>query len=293
MRAISPALAAHLGGGVTTLARCWALVRSDGLTMGFTDHDRDLAFDSVVFSAQTGLEAAEVTTELGFATGGGDVSGALVSAGLSEDDLNAGRYDGAQVTCWLVNWADVNQRLVLEKGTLGEVRRTDGSFIAEIRGLAHAFDQERGRIYTASCAADLGDARCGVAVSPASGTVVATDGRLGMSAGGLGAFSDGWFTGGRLVFTSGANTGFATETKQHRAVAGTVDLSLWQGAPRTIAPGDTFTVSPGCDKRFVTCRTRFANGANFRGFPHMPGNDFVLAGVRQGDARLDGGSLFQ
>lgn len=292
MRNVSPALAAHLGGGVTTLARCWALTRADGLVQGFTDHDRDLAFDGITFAANTGLEAAEVTSELGFATGGGDVSGALVSAGLTEDDLNAGRYDGATVASWLVNWADVTQRLVLDSGTLGEVRRSDGRFVAELRGPGHAFDQERGRIYTARCAADLGDARCGVALAAVDAAISASDGRLGVSVPVLAAYADGWFTGGRLTLTSGASSGFSTEVKQHRKVGASVDITLWQPAPRPILPGDFIRVTAGCDKRFLTCRTKFGNGPNFRGFPQMPGNDFVLAGVRQGDARLDGGSFF-
>jgi uncharacterized phage protein (TIGR02218 family) len=292
MRILSPGLAAHLGGGVTTLARCWALTRGDGLVQGFTDHDRDLTFDGITFSANTGLEAAEVTSELGFATGGGDVSGALVSAGLSEDDLNAGRYDGAQVSSWLVNWADVSQRVVLDAGTLGEVRRSDGRFVAEMRGLAHAFDQERGRVYTTRCTADLGDARCGVVATPGLAVATASDGRLGLSAPTLAPYPDGWFTGGKLTFTSGANTGFSTEVKLHRKVGAAVDFSLWQAAPKLIVAGDGFQVTPGCDKRFATCKGKFGNGPNFRGFPHMPGNDFVLAGVRQGDAKLDGGSLF-
>ena len=42
-----------------------------------------------------------------------------------------------------------------------------------------------------------------------------------------------------------------------------------------------------CDKRFSTCRNVFSNSANFRGFPHMPGNDAVISGP--GDHR-DGGS---
>ncbi|RYE11181.1 MAG: DUF2163 domain-containing protein [Hyphomicrobiales bacterium] len=46
----------------------------------------------------------------------------------------------------------------------------------------------------------------------------------------------------------------------------------------------------GCDRRLATCRERFGNVANFRGFPHIPGNDFVLKYPRGGDA-LDGGAL--
>ena len=41
--------------------------------------------------------------------------------------------------------------------------------------------------------------------------------------------------------------------------------------------GDTFTVTAGCDKQFATCQAKFANAVNFRGFPHMPGNDFITA----------------
>ena len=51
---------------------------------------------------------------------------------------------------------------------------------------------------------------------------------------------------------------------------------------RRIAAGDTFAVTAGCDKQFATCRAKFANAVNFRGFPHMPGNDFVAAYPRAG-----------
>ena len=68
-------------------------------------------------------------------------------------------------------------------------------------------------------------------------------------------------------------------------------LDLWQRAPRPIRPGDAFTVTAGCDKRFDTCRSRFANAKNFRGFPHMPGNDFVVRVPCQGEPGLDGGSF--
>src|SRR5829696_5399234 len=65
MRPIPQNLAAHLDGGATTLCRCWRLIRRDGASFGFTDHDRDLAFGGVVYAARTGLEAAEATAELG------------------------------------------------------------------------------------------------------------------------------------------------------------------------------------------------------------------------------------
>ena len=47
--AISEDFQAHLATGLTTLARCWRVVRTDGETLGFTDHDLDLAFEDMRF----------------------------------------------------------------------------------------------------------------------------------------------------------------------------------------------------------------------------------------------------
>ena len=296
MRQISPSLASHLAEGVTTLCRCWRLVRRDGAALGFTDHDRDLEFAGTVFAARTGLEAAEASAELGFAVGGGEVAGALVSAGITESDIAAGLYDDASVETWLVNWAAPAERLLLDTGAIGEIRRADGAFVAEVRGLMHRLDEERGRLYRATCAADLGDAKCGVDLTgssfSAAGTVAATDGALFVAASGL-AFADGFCTGGRLTWETGANAGLAVEVKAHRRVGSTTELDLWQRAPRAIAPGDRFRLSAGCDKRHATCRAKFANAVNFRGFPHMPGNDFIVRMPRQGEPGLDGGSFFR
>lgn len=293
MKPVSPTLAQHLAGEVTTLARCWVLNRLDGVVFGFTDHDRDITFGGVAFRAATGLDAAEASAELGFAVGGGDVAGALNSAGLTEDDLAAGRYDGAAVTSWLVNWEDPELRLVTATSVIGEVKRTDVAFVAELRGTAHRFDEERGRLFTKDCSADLGDAQCGYAIATAYGAVAGTDGRLSLTALSLATFADGWFTGGKLVFTGGPNNGFATEVKLHRLGAGEAEITLWQLPPYDIAVAQEFSITPGCDKRFATCRDRFANQVNFRGFPHMPGNDVVVRGIKTGEPGMDGGSLFR
>jgi uncharacterized phage protein (TIGR02218 family) len=58
-----------------------------------------------------------------------------------------------------------------------------------------------------------------------------------------------------------------------------------------IAAGDAVVLRAGCDKQFSTCRAKFANAQNFRGFPHMPGNDFVLSYAREGDASNDGSAF--
>jgi uncharacterized phage protein (TIGR02218 family) len=294
MRDIPPALAAHLAAGATTLATCWRLIRRDGVVMGFTDHDRDLAFEATVFLARTGFDGTEAASELGLAVAGSEVAGALCADGITEADLEAGLYDAATVETWLVNWSDPTQRLLVGRAGIGEVRRQDRSFSAELRSLAHRLNQVGGRVYARACDADLGDHRCRVDVSSAANrgeaAVASTDGRFEIRSAGLSGFATGLFTGGVVRFTGGANRGRAIEVKRHDLAGGLARVELWRPAAEPIEPGDAFEITAGCDKSFETCRDRFANASNFRGFPQIPGNDRALGFARPGE-RHDGGSL--
>lgn len=294
MRPLPTALQAHLDGGVTTLCRCFRIERNDGLSLGFTDHDRALSFDGTTFEPTDGLDATEDVSETGFAVGGLEVLGALTSDRLDAGDLAAGLFDNAEVTIHLVNWMTPSERHLLRVGRLGEVTLEDGAFRAEVRGLAATLDETRGRTFRPTCDADLGDARCGVNLGAAAfhgaGTVTSAVDRRRFVASGLGGFDKRWFERGRLTWTGGANAGRSAEVRTHRREGSTVTTDLWQAMHGAIEVGDTFTVTAGCDKRFATCRKKFDNGDNFRGFPHMPGNDFALNYARKGDNN-DGGRI--
>lgn len=295
MRSIPTALQAKLDQGVTTLCRCWTLTRRDGVVQGFTDHDEDVVVDGVTCRAGTGLTASEATAQLGLAVDGTEMSGALADEALTEADLAAGRYDAASVKVHLVDWSEPSLVVLLATGKLGEIRREGAAFVAELRGLADELAQDFGRLYTATCSADLGDARCKVDLTlPAlrgEGSVAESEGLSSFLAEGLDDFDDGLFTAGKLTWSSGVNAGLAVEVKVHRVGLDGVRLDLWQAAPELIAEGDGFVVTAGCDKRFATCRDRFGNGVNFRGFPTIPGNDFVVSYPVPGTPGNDGGSL--
>jgi uncharacterized phage protein (TIGR02218 family) len=288
-------LQAKLNSGVTTLCRCWRITRRDGVVLGFTDHDEDVTLGALTCRADTGFAGSEATARLGLAVGGAEISGALADDSLTETDLAAGRYDACTIDVFLVDWSEPALFVLLAKGALGEVRREGLAFAAELRGLAHRLAEDSGRLYTATCSADLGDARCTVDLDdPAfrgDGTVAALAGTSAFTASGLDAFADGWFTAGRLDWTSGVNASFAMEVKLHRNDGVSVTLELWQAMPHPLGAGDAFVVTAGCDKRFATCRDRFANAVNFRGFPHIPGNDFIIAYPVPGAPGNDGGSL--
>ena len=295
MRTLPTDFAAHLASGATTLAWCWRITRGDGGRLGFTDHDRPLTFDGTSFEAASGFSASELTAEVGLAVGNQELSGALRSDRLSEDDLNAGLYDNASIEVFRVNWADTTQRLLMRTGTIGEVKRGVTAFTAELRGLAHILQQERGRIYQPGCDADLGDARCTVALPGAAftgtGTVVALLDDRTFIATGLSSYTDEWFSRGLLSWTGGANAARKSEVKRHTSSAGSIRIEIWQDASRPIAVGDAFGVTAGCNKQFATCRTKFNNGVNFRGCPHMPGNDFVTSYPNAGEGSNTGVSF--
>lgn len=287
MRDLSPTMAASLASGVTTFCRCWRLVRTDGVTLGFTDHDRDIAFDGVTYEALAGMTASALTQTNALDVDTMDVSGALQSSHLNEHDLAGGLYDNAALTLWLVDWTNPGDRDIIFAGSIGEVARGRTSFRAEMRGLSHVLNQERGRIYQRSCDADLGDGRCGINLtSPTfrgTGTVTGVGSNHTFSASGLGGYQDGWFTGGKVTWSTGANAGAVMEVKSH-ANAGAVACELWETMAFDIAVGDTFAVTAGCNKSLDTCRDRFGNVPNFRGFPFIPGNDAITAYANTGDA---------
>lgn len=286
MKKLPSGLETHLASAETTLCWCWRLARRDGVVMGFTDHDRDVTFGETVYEAAAGMTASEIRDAVGLSVDNLEVTSAMTSERLAEADLAAGVYDNAEVEIYRVNWMAPAERVLMRKGNLGEVKRSGKAFAAEVRGLAHLLQQTKGRVFQYACDADLGDGRCQVPLATGMytgvGALQTVDSPRRFTASGLGAFVNGWFTHGLLTFTSGAAEGQEIEVKNHTSAAGIVMIELWSPARLPLAPGQTFTVSAGCDKRLMTCRGKFSNAVNFRGFPHMPGNDFLTVVRRPG-----------
>ena len=280
MKPLDPALQAHLDAGATTLAWCWRLTRADGVVFGFTDHDRALQFDGTSFEPETGFTASELRASADLAVDAQDAEGVLSSDRITEADILDGRWDSAAVEVFRVNWAAPAQRVLLRRGAVGEIRRGRVAFVAEMRSLAHQLGQTVGRVFQGACDARLGDARCGVDLDDpayrASASVSAVQRARAFTAAGLGGFAAGWFTLGRLDWTGGANAGRVDEVRAHGVVGGVALITLLEAPVRPIAPGDAFVLRAGCDKRIETCAGKFANVVNFRGFPHIPGEDVML-----------------
>lgn len=288
-------LRAHLERDCTTLCHCWRLERRDGRVFGFTDHDRTLTVAGQDYEPQSGFTQTEARASLGMAVDAVDVEGALSSETLREDEIAAGLFDGASVETLLVDWMQPSRFVSIRMAMIGRIVRSDGRFIAELESMAASLDRPNGRYLRRVCDARLGDERCGVDLSGAAfratGEVLAVDAPATVLVSGAGGFEAEWFSFGEITFSSGALEGRTLAVIEHASAGEDARLVL-PASEAMPEPGDVFAIVAGCDKRFATCKAKFANPVNFRGFPHLPGNDAAYAYVAEG-MRFDGGALVE
>lgn len=286
-------LAEHLAGGLTTLCHAWAVARTDAVVFGFTDHDLDLAFDGITFKADSGMSARALQQATGLSVDNTEALGALSDAAITEADIHAGRYDGAEVRCWRVNWNDPAQRQLQFRGTIGEMRHSGNGFTAELRGLTEALNRPMGRIYQKPCTAVLGDRACRVDLSGAShllrlAVVSVQDGRI-LRLLGTGPQAAGWFQRGLLRVGAGAAQGLSATIKSDSFDGAERVIELWEPLRAVLSTGDEVVLQSGCDKRFATCVGKFDNLVNFQGFPDLPGDGWMMVPPEQ-SGQMNGGS---
>lgn len=288
---------AHLAGNPTTAAMLWKVKRADGTILGFTNHDQDLVYDAsdgdgaIAYKAMTGYTPSATETNSDLSTDNLQVTAFLDSTAIDETDLRAGLYNYAEIEIRLVNWADLTMGDVkIRAGTLGQIKLQRGEFTAEIRGRAFNLGTILGSTYGPNCRADLGDSRCKVDMSALqqSGTVDTTaDAQHFVPTAGLSPAGDGYFTDGIVTWTSGANDGFSMEISSWDGTT----VVLFESMPFAIAPGDAFTIEPGCNHQASDCSTKFAgvllldstttgadgNIKNLRAENAIPGMDSILS----------------
>jgi uncharacterized phage protein (TIGR02218 family) len=285
----------YLATGLTHVCQCWAIKRRDGVVLGFTDHDRPLAYDGITFVAESGMTARALSHTTGLSVDNTEAIGMLTADAVTEVDIAAGRYDQAEVTVWQVCWDDVTARKVKFRGTMGEITRNGGQFQVDLRGLAEALNQPQGRSYLKTCSAVLGDSACAINTTTDAAYVAEitidrdTDGQV-FDLVTLVPFNAEWFKDGFLEVMTGTAKGLSATIKADQLNGTRREVLLWQPLGLPLAVGDELRLVAGCDKRAETCREKFANLANFQGFPHIPGDDWLMA-VPRSDGANNGGSL--
>jgi uncharacterized phage protein (TIGR02218 family) len=291
MRTLSPETAAWAQSGALTRAHVWRFTRRDGAVFAFTDHDAPLRFDGLVCEPVLGLSGGEIELTDDLSPDTASLSGALDSQTLTEADLAAGLWDGAEIDIFAVDWRNTDHRVAMFSGVLGETTWRANAFEAEVRGLQACLNAPVGRSLSRRCDARLGDGRCGVVLDAfvVQGVIeeIAADGSVIVA--GVTAPTDDWFVDGEAIFTNGQRMSIAGQ----RTLSGDRIAVRFSGALASgFESGQAISLTVGCDKSHAMCAGRFSNILNFQGFPHMPGNDVLTAGAHAGEPR-DGASRFR
>ncbi len=261
------------------VATFWRIERRDGCVLGFTSHDRNLWFDGVLHRAAPGLVPSAIRRTAGIDSDSAEVEGALAHDAIRAADLAAGRYDGARFAIGVVDWETLD-RAVLYHGEAGAIAEDAGAFSAELRSAKVALQADLVPRTSPTCRAAFCGPGCNLSAYRFSHERLCT---FVDHDAGLVRFADApeasRLADGSLRWIDGPHVGLTMQILQSDENGQVLDQPLDNG----LLPGARAILREGCDHRLTTCHARFANAANFRGEPFVPGND-LLARYGNGSA---------
>lgn len=278
---ITQPLRSLLVNGVQRFATCWLLERPDGQVFRFTDHDSELVVDGDTYTPAGSFNASARQHKEGLEPQNLEILGFIDSAVITDDDLRAGLFRNSKLTEFVVDHRYPFAGKFLTNVYYIRQTTTDGeTWSAQLEGMMIRLRQRVGNVLTRNCRWRLGDANCGIdlATYTTTGSVLAmVTGRLKFTSTlTAGSKPAEYYNDGRIVWTSGANTGIHSEIQRYSPTSNTITLQV--ETPFDIAASDDFDIRPGCNKIFDgDCLSKFNNRLKFGGFPDIPTNDKALA----------------
>lgn len=252
------------------VATFWRIHRRDGVTLGFTSHNRDLWFGGILHRAAPGMVPSAIRRTSDLSSDSADVNGALGHDSISAADLAAGLFDNAQVRIGAVDW-ETREFAILYNGSIGSVSAEGGSFSAELRSAKAELEADFIPRTSPTCRAKFCGKGCTLSAVRFTHEVLLAEvdfeGNrvkfVGINpqlyADGEIRWVDGPQAGGRMLVIAATSDGL------------TVDVPLDAKLPA----GSRAILTEGCDHTLATCAGRFGNAVNFQGEPYLPGNDLL------------------
>ena len=248
-----------------------------GVVLAWTNADYPIAYSGRTFSC-TGplISGLKYKSAVGLEVDKQQITIAarptdLINGAQALQSIAAGAFDGATIERHRVfltaPGGSVIGGVMLFHGivsTIDSVGRTRAQITVASSLIVLDYDMPR-NVFGAHCQHVLYDSGCGVAKGTysATGTCGAGSTRNGINWSGAQAAH----LGGKVTFTSGANANLSATV---RLVNAGTRFQVMYPLPSQPATGDGFTIAFGCDHTPNTCQSRFANLANFRGFPWVP-----------------------
>lgn len=283
MKTIPAVLLSHLAQTVTTrcfLAKVECQGQYAGQKYGFTNLDIDVTYDDgdgpLLYNSDNGYTPLENTQTSGPDIDETELAGILSDTGITEQQVRAGLFRSAKVTIYRINYNDLTsgRHEVIAYGHAGKTKFERGSWKTEFWPLSELLNQLLGEVYSLTCNAKFGDARCKKAITwAASGTVTSVGTETDR------IFSDtsrtepdGYFSdhNGIVEWLTGDNAGIEMEIDLYQADSAEGTFELLMALPYPIQVGDTYRPRRDCDQLFETCRDVHNNVTNNRGHHTMP-----------------------
>lgn len=252
------------------VATFWRILRNDGVTLGFTSHNRDLRFDGVLHRAAPGMLPSAIYKSADLSPDSAEVQGVLTHSAIRSADLAEGRYDSANIQIGAVNWETL-ERATLYNGTLGSVIEESGGFTAELRSAKAALDIDYVPRTSPTCRAQFCGPGCTLSGVKYTIEAAVSSVNFELNAIQFEAIDDILFVGGELRWFDGPHCGLRTKIIGLALGSLILDRPLASG----IVAGTRAQLLEGCDHTIATCAGRFGNGINFQGEPYLPGNDLL------------------
>jgi len=275
VKTLSAKRLAALNSGQTTDAFFLRITRTDSTVIGLTNHVEDMTLDGVLYRSTRGFESTASVMDDAASVNNSDFAGIFDdesysgASRITADDLRAGLFYNARCVIFKTDYTDpVVDEDIISGGFLGRYKLIDGRYSIEYRSLTQKLQQSTGRLITQLCPYDLGETACGVSLASwtTTGSVTTVTNQFEFIDSSR-AEADDYFTAGNLTWTTGDNTGYSMKVKQQTGTT----IKLTQQMQNEIQVGDQYSIHAGCQKRYESdCRTKFSNGDNFGGFPHVP-----------------------
>lgn len=253
-----------------TVATFWRIYRRDGAALAFTSHDRDLSFGGMRHLAAPGMIPAAIRLTAELANDSAEVQGTLNHGSIRASELAAGLFDEAAIEIGAVDWSSLDHH-TLYTGLIGRIEDNTTQFAAELRSTKSLLEQDLVPRTSPTCRAEFCGRGCGLSAARYTSRHTLAGIDLEANRVRIAGIDSEAHVDGRLRFMAGPQTGI---------VLGIIDAeSDWLMLDRPLVAGTQtgtrIELREGCDHTIATCAARFANGANFRGEPFLPGNDLL------------------
>lgn len=276
-----------------TMCHLWLIRLTDGSELKFASHDKPIEFGGRTYlpmgPTPQNMQTAEAAEDSDY-----EIFGFLSHETIRPRDILLGRFDGATVLQYVIDWNRPWIWTKKHKWWIKSIAVDGDMFKADVGGLEQFLEIKTGRYYEKECEKAFTGTECkATGFSLTSQTVSAVPSSAGGSINGItrdaramrvvtgqipdlptGVFPP--FAYGSVNFLSGSNKGKSIQIADSQYVEQSpladsyLDITLSTPAPFPIRVSDTLDIFSGCDGSFTTCKLVYDNTINFGGIHRMP-----------------------